>query len=102
MTYDNAQIISLLAKYDKVKNAINYLPIVDQTIQYLESNFRTNKKLFAASLDADNQNGEGAYYTFSEEEIEKNFSKIEKSELEEGFLMTKDRLFEEHWHLQYI
>ena len=74
---------------------------MSQTIQYLESNFRTNKKLFAASLDADNQNGEGAYYTFSEEEIEKNFSKIEKSELEEGFLMTKDRLFEEHWHLQY-
>ena len=101
MTYDNAQIISLLAKYDEVKNTVNYLPIVEQTIQFLDKTFRVNGKLFAASMDADNNNGEGAYYIFSKEEIESNFTSAEKEELEEAFLMSKHMLLEGHWHLQY-
>ena len=70
MLYDNAQFILLLSKFVKIKPDMYFKNKITQTIDFFEKNF-LNKELglMGSALDADSENEEGKYYTFSYEEL---------------------------------
>lgn len=75
MLYDNAQLVSIYAKaYSATNNAL-FKQIVSQTLEFVESELQAPNGAFYSSLDADSQNPqgdseEGAYYTWSKQEIQ--------------------------------
>ena len=78
MLYDNAQFISLIAKFLKVKQS-NYLnKKIKQTTDFMNKNFLNQENgLLGSAFDADSDQEEGKYYIFKYEEI-KNIKDIEK------------------------
>lgn len=76
MLYDNAQLVSLYSKaYRFTKNEL-FKKVVIQTLTFVKEELTNEKGAFYTSLDASsvNEKGdmeEGAYYTFTQEEIKK-------------------------------
>ncbi|MBA2322313.1 MAG: thioredoxin domain-containing protein, partial [Deltaproteobacteria bacterium] len=78
MLYDNAQLVRLYARAsswlqrlgrdasDEVKGAIR---VVRDAIGWMETSLRVSGGAFAASFDADDPGGEGAFYTWTPDEI---------------------------------
>ncbi len=97
MLYDNAQLISLLSRFDLLKGKPHYKKPVKDTISFLFKHFYSS--LFASSMDADNTEGEGKYYVFSLEEISSNFSKEEQKSFYNYFTSLQNKLWEGNWHL---
>jgi uncharacterized protein YyaL (SSP411 family) len=75
MLYDNAQLVSLYSHaYQITKNPL-YKEVVEETLNYVAREMTNNEGAFYSSLDADSltETGEleeGAYYTFTKEEIQ--------------------------------
>ncbi len=74
MLYDNAQLVSLYSKaYLKDKNSL-YKKVVEETLAFIDDELSSNNGAFYSSLDADskNQNNEveeGAFYTWTKNEV---------------------------------
>jgi hypothetical protein len=65
MLYDNAQLISLYAlAFQRFKDE-KYAQIAQQSLAFVEQNWRNSDGLFYASTDADSEHQEGLYYTHS-------------------------------------
>jgi uncharacterized protein YyaL (SSP411 family) len=75
MLYDNGQLISLYSKaYAATENAL-YRKVVEETISFVETELMDTGFGFYSSLDADSYNAsgeleEGAYYVWSQEELQ--------------------------------
>lgn len=75
MLYDNAQLVSVYASaYTKTKNEL-YKEVVYQTLNFISREMTTHQGVFYSALDADSltKNGdleEGAYYTWTRDELE--------------------------------
>ena len=102
MLYDNAQMISVFSVFDLLNNDIKYEFLVRKTIDYWLELSSKNQQLFPASIDADNKDGEGAYYVFKKSEIEENLSHQEQNYCQSNFNMTQDMLWENTWHMHRI
>jgi uncharacterized protein YyaL (SSP411 family) len=99
MLYDNAQLISVFSIFDFLnKNTKNEF-LVLQTIDYWLELSEKNQQLFPASVDADNKDGEGAYYIFKKSEIHKNLNEQEQNYCKSYFNMTHKMLWENNWHM---
>lgn len=69
MLYDNALLVDLLTQvWKETKNPL-YAARVHQTVGWLLREMPLEGGGFAASLDADNPEGEGAYYTWTAEQL---------------------------------
>lgn len=76
MLYDNAQLVSLYSDAYLVTGKQLYKDVVTETLTYIAQEMTNAEGAFYSSLDADstNESGaleEGAYYTFTAEELEK-------------------------------
>ena len=75
MLYDNAQLVSLYSKaYQLTKNE-DYKKIVEETLDFVDSELSNRKGAFYSSLDADSKNSEGeleegVYYAWTKTELE--------------------------------
>ncbi|PCE63258.1 thioredoxin domain-containing protein [Sediminicola luteus] len=75
MLYDNAQLVSLYAKaFAASKNPL-YKKVVEETLDFLDSEFKGDTPLYYSALDADSMNKEGkqeegAYYVWTKEELQ--------------------------------
>ena len=70
MLYDNAQFISLLSKYCKIKPDNYFKHKLEHSIEFLIKNFTVNDTgLMGSAYDADSDGVEGKYYVFSYEEV---------------------------------
>jgi len=73
MLYDNAQFLSLLSHaYSNRPNA-EYLYVIRQTIQWLNKKMKTEEGFYKSAIDADSDEGEGAFYVWKKEEIKELF-----------------------------
>ena len=69
MLYDNAQLVDLLTLVWQGTGRPLYRQRVAETVDWLLAEMRTEDGAFAATLDADSPEGEGAYYTWTRAEI---------------------------------
>lgn len=75
MLYDNAQLVSLYSHAYAINKNPLYKEIVSETLAFIAREMTNKEGAFYSSYDADslNENGElleGAYYTFTKEELE--------------------------------
>jgi len=70
MLYDNAQLVSLYASASEVTRIPYYAQVAERIVGFMEECLRHDSGLYYASLDADSPDGEGAYYTWTEQELE--------------------------------
>jgi uncharacterized protein YyaL (SSP411 family) len=75
MLYDNAQLISLYAHAYMNTNNPLYKDTAKETVGFVVRELLHESGGFCSSLDADNQGVEGAFYTWTYEEIEKLLQK---------------------------
>ena len=69
MLYDNAQLISLYANAYKLTQNEWYKWVATQTIHFVEKELSADKGGFYASLSAQTQQGEGATYLLTQQEV---------------------------------
>ena len=76
MLYDNAQLVSLYSQAYAYEPNPLYKKVVEETLSFITKEMTSPEGVFYSSLDADspNENGtleEGAFYTFTKEELQK-------------------------------
>ncbi|MBU0631274.1 thioredoxin domain-containing protein [bacterium] len=69
MTYDNALLCELYTKAYLTCKDEKYLHVAKKTADFM-LNFMQEDDLFYSASDADSQDGEGTYFTFTKEEVE--------------------------------
>ena len=69
MLYDNAQLISVYAKAYTANKEYTYKKVVEESMAFVDRELTTPDGLFFASIDADSDGTEGAFYAWSTEEI---------------------------------
>ncbi len=74
MLYDNAQLVSLYSIAYRSEQKALYKQVVEETLDFIETEFTHPEGVFYSSLDADSHNEageleEGAFYTYSLEEL---------------------------------
>jgi len=69
MLYDNAQLITLYSEAYLVCKQERLKEIAVETMQFLEREMGSPETGFSASIDADSTEGEGAFYTFTLDEL---------------------------------
>ena len=77
MLYDNTQFILLLSKYCKINNDKYFKEKLEQTIEFLRTDFLNDDKLLGSAYDADSDGEEGKYYVYKFDEI-KDINHIHK------------------------
>lgn len=105
MLYNSAQMIEVLTiAFIKTKEK-NFENTINLTIDWLKKRMTDSKGYFFSSMDADSKNTqdvleEGAYYNYSQNEFENEFTQDELVQLREFFYLEGMPNFEEKkWHL---
>ena len=75
MLYDNALILDILCFSFMITKNKQIRKALDQTVDFLEKEMKSEENLFYSTQDADSEGKEGEYYTWSFEELENMFSK---------------------------
>lgn len=70
MLYDNVQLASLYSQAYLYTKEEHLKDTVIETLDFLQKEMMSSENLFYSSIDADNEEGEGAYYTWSREDVE--------------------------------
>ncbi|MGQ0751103.1 MAG: thioredoxin domain-containing protein [Betaproteobacteria bacterium] len=70
MLYDNAQLVSLLSEVWTATRAPEYEDCVRRTVEWLLREMALPQGGFASSFAAESEGGEGAYYVWTEEELD--------------------------------
>ncbi|TAE12260.1 MAG: thioredoxin domain-containing protein [Bacteroidetes bacterium] len=69
MLYDNALFISTLAELFGTTKKAEYAAAIEQTVNWLLREMKSEYGLFYASIDADSEGEEGKYYTWQAQEL---------------------------------
>jgi len=77
MLYDNAQLISLYADAFKITQNPQYQTCVEESIDFLNEELKSETSGYYSALDADSEGEEGLYYTWTFQELEDILSKDE-------------------------
>jgi uncharacterized protein YyaL (SSP411 family) len=70
MLYDNAQLVSLYAQAYRAVGSELHAQVVDDTLAFVESEWKSSSGLYFAALDADSDGVEGKYYVWTESEFD--------------------------------
>ena len=70
MLYDNAQLVSLYSQAYLYTREEHLKDTVVETLDFMQREMMSEENLFYSSIDADNEEGEGAYYTWTRKEVD--------------------------------
>jgi len=70
MLYDNALLLQVIAEAYEITKDVVYKRVIEQTVNFLETELQLDEKVFYAAIDADSEGVEGKFYTWSKSEIE--------------------------------
>jgi uncharacterized protein len=70
MLYDNAQLLSLYSEAYQFFKDDFYKQVINEIIQFLETDFLTSEGAYCSALDADSQGVEGKYYVWTKDELQ--------------------------------
>ncbi len=85
MLYDNAQLIRTCVRSWQLNQDHLALALARRTADFLLTDLSLESGGFAASLDADSPDGEGAFYTFTESELDSALDGLPRQRAEELF-----------------
>ena len=71
MLYDNALLASLYARASAAYDSAEYARVARETLAFIERELTSAEGGFESSLDADTKEGEGVYYTWTRDEVER-------------------------------
>ena len=78
MLYDNAQLVDVYTRAHRLFDDVGYAGVVDRTVRFLIRELYDEKtKLFYSALDADSEGGEGTFYLWSGDELQRLLSQGE-------------------------
>lgn len=101
MLYDNALLLEILSKCWTRSRWAGLITPIKQTVQWLLDEFQLDGGVFASALDADTEEGEGAYYLWSEKDLENAISSPIYEEFLNGFsIHGKDPLNLYPWSIE--
>ncbi|WP_442846144.1 thioredoxin domain-containing protein [Leeuwenhoekiella sp. H156] len=83
MLYDNAQLVGVYAKAYRLFKKEAYKHIAVQTLQFIENELKSESGGFKSSIRADTDEGEGAYYIWTKNQLESTLGSFK--EVEENF-----------------
>jgi len=69
MLYDNAQLLKLYSTAYKIRPSPLYAQVVEETVQWLVREMKSDSGGYYSAIDADSEHTEGKYYVWSYEEL---------------------------------
>ncbi|MAW94373.1 MULTISPECIES: thioredoxin domain-containing protein [unclassified Leeuwenhoekiella] len=79
MLYDNAQLVSVYARAYRLFRKEAYKNIAIQTLQFIENELKNESGGFKSSIRADTEEGEGAYYIYTKNQLERALGSFEEA-----------------------
>jgi len=96
MLYDNAQLLSLYARAFAWSGDSTYFQVVEETADFLNRELKAkDESAFYASIDAESEHEEGAFYVWTYEELSAHFSEEELTWLSERYGWTEEGNWED-------
>lgn len=74
MLYDNAQLISLYCEAFQHSQNKLYEQVVNQTLNFIETEWYDDKGFFFSAYDADSEGEEGKYYVWTKDELQNHLN----------------------------
>ncbi|RFF27905.1 MULTISPECIES: thioredoxin domain-containing protein [unclassified Wenzhouxiangella] len=100
MLSDNALLLGLYARAATRWNRADFRAVCERLVEWLEREMSLDTGGFAASLDADSEEGEGAFYVWTRKEVAEKLSSAEHDLFCARFGLDGPPNFEsEYWHL---
>ena len=93
MLYDNILYVNLLNNFLQTENSKYLKKKLTQTINFINSEFKSKKSLLGSAYDADSEGIEGKYYVWKFDEL-KNILKDKFSLFQEKYSISKEGNFE--------
>jgi uncharacterized protein len=101
MLYDNGQMVSLYAKaYQLTKNNF-FKEVLVQTLAFVDQEFVSNSGGLYSSLNADTEDGEGIFYSWSLDELKKITSSKNANLIQEYYNITQQGNWEKGRNILY-
>lgn len=101
MLYDNAQLLSVYAKVYQLTHKPLYKKVVYETLEFLKRDLQNSQGAFYASLDADSDGKEGAFYVWKKQELDELLGK-EAPLFEEYYSVTPNGNWENGENILYV
>ncbi len=100
MLYDNAQLLGLCSRTFAMTEHSHFKQIITETAHWLLNEMAHPEGGFYASIDADSDEGEGAYYVWDKEQVAAVLNHQELQIAHYYFGLEGPANFEGKWHLQ--
>ncbi len=94
MLYDNGLLLSTYARAHTRYPKPLYKAVVEETVTWLEREMRTPHGTFMAAVDADSEDGEGFFYTWTPAEIDAVLGPEEGAAFRTAYAVTEEGNFE--------
>ena len=96
---DNGQLLSVFAKRSEDSGVAWFRHVANHTADWLMRDMQLESGAFAATLDAQSNNTEGRYYTWSKDEVKAVLGE-DSSDFSFAFGLDKSANFRGKWHLR--
>ncbi len=99
MLYDNGALLGLYGEAAEAGQLSLFSEVAQRTVDWVLGEMRAPGGAFCASLDADSEGGEGAYYVWDRDAVKALLDEAEFPAFAEHYGLNEEPNFEGRWHL---